>query len=116
MREIQTELQSRGILVQELKTQPDSGRDAVKREMLTLGLNGNDMVSGIPWYVDTALEVLGIPIPNPPDYPSCLSHLLHRKIWHSTLAQVEADLASGKFKDIFIKPAEGAKGFSGLCV
>ena len=74
------------------------------------------MVSAIPWYVDTALEVLGIPIPVPSDYPTCLSHLLGRKIWKSTLGQVEADLLDGKFQEIFIKPAEGAKGFSGMCV
>uniref|UniRef100_A0A7S4NP70 ATP-grasp domain-containing protein n=1 Tax=Paramoeba aestuarina TaxID=180227 RepID=A0A7S4NP70_9EUKA len=116
MPEIQAELTSRGVAVQELKTQPILGRGPAQKELESLGLSENDMVMGIPWFVDTALRVMGIPVPSPPDYPECLTHLLHRKIWDSTLGQVEADLAAGKHKNIFIKPAEGAKGFSGLCV
>ena len=87
-----------------------------RRELETLGLNETDLVCGIPWCVDIALRVMGIPVPEPPDYPTCLQHLLRRKIFLSTLGQVEADLAAGTYPRLFIKPALGAKGFSGTVV
>lgn len=52
-------------------------------------------------------------MPPSPDYPPCLSHLLRREVWQSTLGQVEADLAARKYSQLFVKPAVGAKGFSG---
>ena len=106
-------MRSRGIAVHVLATPPSSGPEAVRREMESLGLNEMDLVAGIPWYVEVALEVMGITVRDPPDYPECVSHLLRRKVWRSTLGEVETDLASRKYPRIFVKPAQGAKGFSG---
>lgn len=118
MTSMQEELRSRGVEVHELKTQPTEGPEAAKREMqaITDPLNETDLVAGIPWYVEVAMRIMGIPVPTPPDYPTCLQHLLRRKIWLSTLKAVEADLASGTYSRIFIKPSEGAKAFSGTVV
>jgi hypothetical protein len=116
MVEIQEELRGRGVAVRELSTAATAGKPAIRREMETLGLGARDLVAGIPWYVELAFEVMGLPAPPLPDYPACLAHLLRRRMWQSTLGQVEANLAAGTHPRIFIKPAEGAKGFSGAIV
>lgn len=114
LQDVQQEMKSRGIEIVILKTQPSDGHEAVRREMESLhNLDKKCLVAGLPWYVETAFDVLKIPVPNPPDYPNCLRHLLGRNVWTSTLGQVEHDLKSGNFPTIFVKPAKGAKGFNG---
>ncbi len=54
-----------------------------------LPLTENDLVVGDFKWTSYALKRLGIAMPEPPDYPECLKHLLHRKIWSSTLGEVE---------------------------
>ena len=44
-----------------------------------------------------------------PDYPACLSPYLHRKIWTSTLQELDALFASDPTTRIFVKPAASAK-------
>ena len=52
-------------------------------------------------------------MPIPQDYPECLKHLLHRKIWTTTLGEVEKYLQTAT-DSIFIKPASDIKAFNGL--
>ena len=52
-------------------------------------------------------------MPIPPDYPDCLQYLLYRKIWKSTLGEVETHLKTQPTK-VFIKPLNDTKAFSGL--
>ncbi|NWK57718.1 ATP-grasp domain-containing protein [Verrucomicrobiaceae bacterium N1E253] len=60
-----------------------------------------------------ALKQLGIDIPPNNDYPKSLSHLLHRKVWTTTLGAVkESFLNSGV--PVFIKPAGRKKVFTGF--
>ena len=54
----------------------------------------SDLVVGNFDWTRIATKQLGIELPTPPDYPECLSHLLHRAIWRSTLSEVRATIAS----------------------
>ena len=56
-------------------------------------------------------------MPEPPDYPECLKHLLHRKIWSSTLGEVEIYIltpSDDKPEQTFIKPSHDTKAFSAI--
>jgi hypothetical protein len=74
-------------------------------------LKPTDLVVGDFDWTRTALKKLGVPMPEAEDYPACLSHLLHRRIWTSTLGEVQASLDSSK---VFIKPLADTKAFAGL--
>ena len=62
------------------------------------------LVVGDFTWTRAALERLGVEMPEPPDYPKCLSHLLRRRIWTSTLGAVRQMLAeraaSGPHKQV----------------
>lgn len=117
--EVRADLESRSIPVVVLKTPlgDESWADLLHLELRDLGLGPSDLIVALPSWVDVTLEELRIPVPAPPDYPDCLQHLLHRRVWKSTLGGVQTTLADAKGGDqFFIKPAEGAKGFSGTIV
>ena len=113
--EVRKELQSRGFKIVMLRTSPGdvSWKSLLIRELRELHICKHDVVIANPMWVDVALKELRIPVPEPPDYPPCVSHMLRRKVWKSTLAQVRAALLSGQHKTLFIKPASGAKSFNG---
>ncbi|CAJ1334539.1 unnamed protein product [Effrenium voratum] len=80
-------------------------------------LTKDDLVVGDFDWTRIALKQLGCPMPAPPDYPKCLEHLLHRKIWQSTLGEVRDQLAalpSHIEHQVFIKPAMDTKAFSAI--
>lgn len=79
-------------------------------------LTDKDLVVGDFTWTRMALTQLGKPFPPPPDYPECLRYLLHRKVWTSTLGEINANIEAEPEKTIFIKPAEDTKAFSGLIV
>jgi hypothetical protein len=60
-----------------------------------------------------AMRQLGIPEPAPNDFPEALRPMLHRRVWKSTLAQVEAELLGGG-EPRFVKPATRRKRFTGF--
>jgi hypothetical protein len=74
-----------------------------------LPLTRDDLVVGDFDWTRSALSQLGIAMPQPPDYPACLAQLLHRRVWQSTLGEVEEG-----GETVFIKPAVDTKAFSGL--
>ncbi|CAE7325608.1 unnamed protein product [Symbiodinium sp. CCMP2592] len=80
-------------------------------------LTRDDLVVGDFDWTRTALKQLGIPMPQPPDYPTCLQHLLRRRIWQSTLGEIREQLASSlpdADHQVFIKPAVDTKAFSAI--
>ena len=116
LNEVRQELQARGITTVVLDTEPDDPQweAALRKELRRLDVGRDDVVVAWPSWVEVALDVLGIEVGGPLDYPSCVSHLLRRRVWTSTLGEVQRDLAEGKIEKVFIKPTVGAKSFNGL--
>ncbi|WP_369640508.1 ATP-grasp domain-containing protein [Nocardia sp. JMUB6875] len=83
----------------------------VHRRELPLG--PDTFIAGDMDAMHGAMRQLGIPIPNPDDYPDCLRGFMYRKVWISTLADVEQQFEIGSLPPIFIKPADRRKGFPG---
>jgi hypothetical protein len=78
-----------------------------------LPLDGKSLVVGDMPCVLGALKQLQIPIPEPQDYPPALASFLHRRIWRSTLGQLELGLRRGHHTATFAKPAARRKRFTG---
>ncbi len=77
-------------------------------------LSRSDLVVGDFDFVRESARLLGIPMPEPCDYPKSLQHLLYRRVWRSTLGEVQALLRQPDSQPFFIKPASDHKAFSGL--
>ena len=61
------------------------------------------------------LKQLRIDAPKSNSYPDSLKEFYYREIWESTLGTVENDFREGRIlNQIFIKPAEREKSFTGL--
>eukprot|EP00466_Bigelowiella_natans_P002362 jgi/Bigna1/56383/estExt_Genewise1Plus.C_970009 len=107
------------LVVEELKKRGKEGKEIpiITKEtddilVKPLPLKRSDLVVGNFDWTTLALKQLGIPMPRPPDYPDCLRKFLHRKVWASTLGEVQKYLKSSDKKEgeqIFIKPAAQAK-------
>ncbi|OUL33688.1 hypothetical protein BV375_06500 [Nostoc sp. 106C] len=83
-----------------------------RRQLL---LDEQSLVVGDMPCVLGALKQLGIPEPLPNDYPNSMSNFMHRRIWTSTLLELEHGLRNGKYPPTFAKPAVRRKRFTG-CV
>ena len=53
-----------------------------------LDIKNTDLVVGDFDWTRYAIQKLGKKLPNPPDYPECLKHLLNRKIWKTTAGEM----------------------------
>ena len=51
-----------------------------------------------------AMRQLGIPVPEPDDYPRSLQPLFHRRIWRSTLGEVKQGIYDDSSGPLFVKP------------
>ncbi len=83
----------------------------IKRRQLPL--NGSTFIAGDMDAMHGAMAQLGIDIPVPNDYPTCLEPWLHRRVWRSTLGDVESELLDGGGRPVFVKPADRRKAFTG---
>jgi hypothetical protein len=79
-------------------------------------LTREDFVCGNFDWTRLAMKKLNITMPEPPDYPVCLKHLLQRRVWQSTLGEVNTFLQQPENKtvSVFIKPAATAKAFAAI--
>jgi hypothetical protein len=59
------------------------------------------------------LAQLCIEPPRPNDYPVCLRHVLHRRIWPSTVRRLREGLFEGAGPPVFAKPSARQKRFTG---
>ncbi|MBD2205515.1 ATP-grasp domain-containing protein [Calothrix sp. FACHB-1219] len=78
-----------------------------------LAIDRESLVVGDMPCILGAIKQLGIPEPEPNDYPASLKNFMHRRIWKSTLEQLEIELRNGKYMPIFAKPATRRKRFTG---
>jgi hypothetical protein len=61
-----------------------------------------------------AFRAIGVPIPEPIDYPASIAKFRGRKIWRSTLGEVLLLNSKRSAKPVFVKPAKQAKLFTGF--
>ena len=78
-----------------------------------MDLTENDLVVGDFDWTRLAVKKLGASMPEAPDYPKCLKHLLNRKIQTITLGEVK-NLIASEPGEVFIKPSDDVKAFAGL--
>ena len=78
-----------------------------------LSLNAETFIAGDMDAMHGAMKQLGIEIPPPDDYPDCLAAYFHRRVWRSTLAEVERCIYEGDTQPFFAKPADRRKSFTG---
>lgn len=78
-----------------------------------LPLDSQSLVVGDLPCISGALKQLEIPVPPPNDYPPSLTEFLHRRVWKSTIAQLESGLRNGRLPVTFAKPATRSKRFTG---
>lgn len=71
------------------------------------------VVADIPT-VEAALRQLGIEPPPDESYPEPLRPYMHRRIWASTLGDVEQRCLGGDGETVFVKPRERLKRFTGF--
>jgi ATP-grasp domain, R2K clade family 2 len=59
------------------------------------------------------MKQLNLELPRPNDYPESLKPFRRRRIWKTTLGQVEQGIVDDMRSPVFIKPAERRKSFTG---
>jgi hypothetical protein len=105
---LKSEFEHRGVPV-ELYT--------IKRiQRRNLPLSDKTFISGNMDAMHGAMSQLGIDIPAPNDYPASLTPFLHRRIWKSTLGDVEQRAFREAGPPVFVKPSERRKNFTGAVV
>jgi hypothetical protein len=82
----------------------------------SLPLSAESFVSGDMDAMHGAMAQLEIAVPPPNDYPASLAPYLHRRIWKSTLGEVERRVFEYSGQPVFVKPAERRKSFTGRVV
>jgi hypothetical protein len=82
-----------------------------------LPLDHQSLVVGDIDCIRGALQQLEIQLPRLNEYPASLESLLHRRVWRSTLGNLESSLLSGMMtQSVFVKPANRCKRFTGFVV
>lgn len=79
----------------------------------TLPLGPDTFIMGAMPAMHGAMKQLHIPIPQPDDYPEPLRPFLHRRIWRSTLKELEQQIWRGLARPVLAKPADRRKSFTG---
>jgi ATP-grasp domain, R2K clade family 2 len=79
-----------------------------------LMLDGESLVVGDMPCIVGALQQLSIPEPEPNDYPVSLHEFFHRRVWRSTLRELELGLRDNCYPAVFVKPATRRKRFTGF--
>lgn len=67
-------------------------------------------------FTKAAARAIGVPFPEPPDYPPCLAPLLHRQLGTATLGEMPARVreAAATNDSVFIKPAGDVKAMGAI--
>ena len=81
-----------------------------------LPLSADTFIAGDMDAMHGAMSQLGIDIPTPNDYPESLKSFLCRRVWKSTLGEVERCFFGDPGPPVFVKPAARRKNFTGRVV
>ncbi|MEV0342467.1 hypothetical protein AB0H49_25900 [Nocardia sp. NPDC050713] len=83
----------------------------IHRRQLPLG--PETFIAGDMDAMHGAMRQLRIPVPRPDDYPESLREFLRRRVWTSTLGEIERAVENGSAPAVFVKPSERRKSFYG---
>lgn len=86
----------------------------IQRRNLPLSLDS--FIAGDMDAMHGAMSQLKIDIPAPNDYPGSLTPFLCRRVWKSTLGEVERRVLDESGPPVFVKPSERRKNFTGRVV
>jgi hypothetical protein len=78
-----------------------------------LPLSSEVFIAGDMDAMHGAMSQLKIDIPAPDDYPDSLTPFLHRRVWKTTLDEVERGLLDEDRPPVFMKPSARRKNFTG---
>jgi hypothetical protein len=78
-----------------------------------LPLSAEVFIAGDMDAMHGAMSQLKIDIPAPDDYPESLIPFLHRRVWRTTLDEVERGVSDMEGPPIFMKPSARRKSFTG---
>jgi hypothetical protein len=78
-----------------------------------LPLSADTFIAGDMDAMHGAMRQLKIEIPEANDYPDCLRDFMHRRVWKSTLGEVERSVENDMVPAVFAKPSELRKSFTG---
>jgi hypothetical protein len=81
-----------------------------------LVLDRSTLVVGGTVVVHTALQQIGIEIPQPLNLPDCLATYAGRRIWTATLGELRKDVCEGRGIPVFVKPLIETKTFAGRVI
>lgn len=82
-----------------------------------LQLDRQSLVVGDLDCIHGALKQLDIQLPQLNEYPASLESFLHRRVWRSTIGNLESSLLSGMMtQSVFAKPANRCKRFTGFVI
>lgn len=81
-----------------------------------LPLSNHTFIAGDIDAMHGAMQQLNIPTPIPNDYPESLHSLLGRRIWKSTLGEIEQQFLCEDTPPLFIKPCANRKSFTGKVI
>jgi hypothetical protein len=81
-----------------------------------LPLSSATFIAGDMDAMHGAMSQLEIDIPAPNDYPESLTPFLCRRVWKSTLAEVERRVFAEAAPPVFVKPSARRKNFTGRVV
>ena len=81
-----------------------------------LPLSSDTFIAGDMDAMHGAMHQLGIDIPAPNDYPESLAPFLCRRVWKSTLGDVERGIFGEAGQAVFVKPSALRKSFTGRVV
>ena len=81
-----------------------------------LSLSSATFIAGDMDAMHGAMSQLEIDIPAPNDYPESLTPFLCRRVWKSTLGEVERRIFAEAAAPVFVKPSARRKNFTGRVV
>lgn len=85
-----------------------------RMERRQLPLTRRTLVVGEIPIVETALKQLGVEVPPDDSYPEVLRPFLLRRVWPSTLGEVETRFFDEDARSVFVKPRDRLKRFTGF--
>lgn len=95
------------------EVKPFYGKDILRNR---LKITKDDLVAGNITIMHNVFKQLGVEVPETHDYPDVLKPYLKRRVWSGKLNNIIRPIEEGYSNDVFIKPKDRLKRFTGFVV